>query len=443
MASEQDGEQTEKLTEDVLAQRFVERYAGRFVFDHSKGAWSEFDGSTWHVSQTPAAFHAVRELCRSVSISTKTQTALQKVRFVKGTEEFARCDPAMARNAHSWNADPYLLGTPAGTVNLTTGRMRSSNASDMINRCTAVPPAPEAKCPMWLRFLDQVTGGDEKLVRFLQQICGYALTGDTREQALFFVYGPGGNGKSVFLDTLTHILGEYAATATMDVLTSTRTGGATTDLAMLNGARFVSSSETEEGVPWAEARIKRMTGGDAITARFMRQDNVTFTPVFKLMIIGNHKPTLKSPDEAMRRRFNVIPFTVNPERKDRLLKERLLKEAPEILRWMIDGCLDWQANGLERPPVVQEATETYFEEQDTLGHWLETKCERGRGLSNPFTPLFASWKSFALSVGENPGTGKALAENLQKAGFRKTRTRNGMEYQGLRLSYDDADRDGA
>ena len=154
---------------------------------------------------------------------------------------------------------------------------------------TAVAPAKTATCPRWLQFLDETTGSDAELVRFLQQWCGYSLTGITREHALVFVFGGGGNGKSVFLNTVTGALADYAVTA-MQTFTASHSDQHPTDLAMLRGARLVTVSETEEGKAWAEARIKQLTGGDPISARFMRQDFFTFTPEFKLTIIGNHKP---------------------------------------------------------------------------------------------------------------------------------------------------------
>lgn len=429
-----------KITEDVIGRLFVSRYKGQFVYDFSRGAWYRYDGSVWRLCETPEAFQRIRELSRATSYHTKTEAALQKVRFVKGAEEFSRSDPAMARTAASWNSDSYLLGTPGGTVDLRTGRLRDSDPGEMINRATAVPPAPVAECPRWLRFLNQTTGGDQELIRFLRQMCGYALTGDTREQALFFIYGPGGNGKGVFLNTINKILGDYAATATMEVLVSKKTGGSSTDIAMLNGARLVSASETEEGQPWAESRVKRLTGGDAITARFMRQDNITFYPVFKLVVIGNYQPSLRNVDEAMRRRFNIIPFTIKPDRKDRTLEDKLVEEWPGILRWMIDGCVDWSANGLVQPTSVKDATEEYFRDQDTFTHWLEMRCVVQRDNQHYWetpTALFASWKSFALGVGEEPGSGKSFSGTLKKNGFRFKRTKSGMIYLGLQIKTQD------
>jgi putative DNA primase/helicase len=207
---------------------------------------------------------------------------------------------------------------------------------------------------------------------------------------------------------------------------------------MLRGARLVTASETEEGRPWAEARIKQLTGGDAVTARFMRQDNFTFKPSFKLTIIGNHKPTLHSVDDAQRRRFNLVPFTRKPDRPDHRLEEKLKAEWPAILRWMIVGCLDWQANGLVRPTSVLDATSQYFADQDLMAHWLEESCDAEPG--NPYksatsAELFKSWIDFAVRSGEKPGNKRMFAESMGRRGFEKRKGTGGIrEYRGVRLA---------
>jgi putative DNA primase/helicase len=160
----------------------------------------------------------------------------------------------------------------------------------------------------------------------------------------------------------------------MESLTASKSDRHSTDIAMLRGSRVATASETEEGRDWAESRIKQLTGGDAVTARFMRQDNFTFRPTFKLLIVGNHMPRLKNVDDAMRRRFNIVPFVHKPERPDRQLEEKLKAEWPAILRWMIDGCLDWQKHGLVRPKSVQDATGKYFADQDLWSQWLDEEC---------------------------------------------------------------------
>jgi putative DNA primase/helicase len=264
-----------------------------------------------------------------------------------------------------------LLGTPGGTIDLRTGLLRAADPVDAISKVTLVAPAETTDCQRFLAFLRETTGDDPELIRFLQRFSGYCLTGSVQEHALIFVYGPGKNGKSVFLSTVSSIMGDYATTAAMDTLTVATRERHTTDLAMLHGARLVTASETEEGHAWAEARTKQLTGGDPITARFMRENNFTFKPTFKLMIVGNHKPTLHNVDEAARRGFNIAPFTRMPANPDLKLEAKLRAESAGILRWMIDGCLDWQANGLRRPQSVVEATEEYFSNQDTFGQWLD------------------------------------------------------------------------
>ena len=265
-------------------------------------------------------------------------------------------------------------------------------------------------------------------------MAGYCLTGLTNEYALFFIYGPGGNGKSVFLNILNYILGDYATTASMDTFTASKSDRHPTDLAMLNGARLVSASETEEGRAWAESRIKQLNGGDKISARFMRQDFFEFVPQFKLVIVGNHAPVLANVDDAARRRFNIVPFTQKPERPDRQLEEKLKREAGQILAWAIAGCRDWQESGLVRPEIVTSATADYFEDQDLFEQWIEDRCERSPGKWELPTPLYNDWADFAKAADDDPGTAKAMSSKLKRAGFQPRKLRGGIRtYQGIAL----------
>jgi putative DNA primase/helicase len=196
----------------------------------------------------------------------------------------------------------------------------------------------------------------------------------------------------------------------------------------------VTASETEEGRAWAESRIKQMTGGDPITARFMRQDFFTFTPQFKLMIVGNHKPVLKNVDEAARRRFLIVPFERKPENPDRELEEKLKAEAPGVLRWMINGCLDWQANGLVKPPSVLAATEEYFSDQDLFAHWLADECDCEPGNTNKSETsgrLFKSWKEYAVAAGNSPGSQQSFKDQMIRHGFRFYRSARAREFFGV------------
>lgn len=409
-------------TEDEVARGFVDEHHERLKFCHTRGKWYIWRGSTWTLDDTREVFEWVRLYVRSLSSAsnTKQRSKMEKHTFIANAETIARSDRAVTMRASDWDADPYLLGTPAGTVDLRTGELRPARPEDRITRRVAVAPAEEAACPAWQGFLDDATAGDAGLVRFLRQWCGYCLTGDTKEHALLFLYGPGGNGKSVFVETVSHIIGEYAATASMETFTASNTSQHLTFLAMLAGARLVTASETEEGRAWAETKIKQVTGGDKITANFMRRDPFTFKPQFKLLVAGNHKPALTNVDEAARRRFNIVPFTRKPARPDPDLPHKLRAEAAGILRWCIDGCLDWQDNGLVRPRIVQEATAEYFDAQDVLSQWLEERCRvepDNRLLLSTASQLFADWSGYATAAGERPGSQKSFGAALAKRGF--------------------------
>lgn len=429
------------LSEDSVALAFVEGRRRLLRYDHDAGRWYRWAGTHWQEERTRLAFEWVRQLARELAEDDEKNNArVRKVSFANGVEKFAQSDRAFAVISDIWDSDAFLLGTPVGTVDLRTGIMREPDPTDYISKLAAAAPANAANCPRWLAFLDESTGGDAAMVRFLQQWCGYCLTGDTREHAFVFCYGPGKNGKSTFIGTVSGILGDYAATAAMTTFTATRFEQHPADLAALRGARMVTASETEEGHNWAEVRIKQLTGGDKISARFMRQDWFSYTPVFKLTVIGNHMPNLRNVDEAARRRINVVPFIRTPKQVDKQLSDKLRGEWPGILRWMINGCLDWQANELTPAPAIATATRSYFEDQDLFGQWLEERCCVGEHNTSKSAELFKSWSEFAQASGEQSGSRKTFASMLQRRGCIMERTMKSRQWRGLRLKvegYDD------
>lgn len=418
----------EGATEESMAREWVLSHQREWRFDHGVGRWFYWDGAIWQRDDQRLAFHLIGEHLRVAGGVLGKKALPPKASVARGVEAFTIANPALAIEHDKWDEDPFLLGTPAGTVDLRTGALKSSDPADFITRSTSVAPVV-GEPTRWLQFIREVTNGDAKLARFLQQVLGYCLTGSTREHALFFAYGAGKNGKSVFLNTATRILGDYATTAAMDTFTASHGDKHPTDLARLDGARLVAASETEEGRAWAESKIKQLTGGDRIAARFMRQDFFEFTPRFKLFIVGNFQPVLHNVDIAMRRRFNIIPFVHTPPAPDLELEEKLATEHPQILAWMIEGARDWHENGLLRPSAVVAATDDYFDAQDLVGQWIEARCRRsGLGTAKE---LFESWRQFATENGEQPGTQKALAGMLAKRGFSPTRTAGVRYWQGI------------
>jgi putative DNA primase/helicase len=424
-------------SEDAIATIFTEKYRAELRFCHDTGDWFRWNGQIWQRETTALAFDWCRSTCRIASNGKKD---LSKASTAAGVERFARADRAFAVSAEIWDKAPFLLGTPSGTVDIRTGTLRAAQQIDYITKSTLVAPAAFAECPIWLKFLDEATRSDTELIRFLQQWCGYSLTGDVREHALLFIFGDGGNGKGTFLNTVSRIFGDYATVAAMETFTASHQDHHPTDLAMLRGARLVYVSETEEGRAWAENRIKALTGGDPISARFMRQDFFTFWPQFKITVIGNHKPILRNVDDANRRRFNLVPFAFKPEKPDLQLQEKLEPEYPAILRWMLDGALNWQANGLIRPDIVRAATAEYFADQDTVRQWIEECCDINSSRADPLrdtsASLFASWKNFAAAHGENAGTTRGFSEKMHRLGFQSIRDElniRGRGYVGIKV----------
>jgi len=330
-----------------------------------------WDGARWREDDTLAVFDRCRAICRLASAEcgdahVRDAMKIAAAQTVAAIERLARADRRHAAMVEQWDADPWLLNTPGGPVDLHTGELHRHEREQYLTRMTAASPGGD--CPLWRRFLDRVTDGSSELQTFLQRVIGYCLTGSVCEHALFFLYGTGANGKSVFLSTIAGLLGGYAKAAPASAFTATSTEQHLTDVAGLPGARFVTAIETEDGRWWAEAKIKSLTGGDPVTARFMRQDFFEYVPQFKLLVAGNHKPGLRSVDEAIRRRMHLIPFTVTigEQERDPALAEKLKAEYPGILQWAIDGCLMWQQDGLNPPEIVRSATSDYFWPRRTL-----------------------------------------------------------------------------
>ena len=427
-------------TEDALALSFTRRYHRDWRYVAAWGRWLVWDGQRWRTEETLAATDLIRSVCRQTAVradNPKVAAKLASASTVGGVERLARADRRHAATTDEWDADPWLLNTPGGVVDLKTGRMRPHERADRMTKITTATPSGD--CPTWKQFIDEVTGGDKELQAYLQRMVGYALTGSTQEHALFFLYGTGANGKSVFVNTLATILGDYATNAPMDTFMETRTDRHPTDMAGLRGARFVAAIETEQGKRWAESKLKNLTGGDKIAARFMRQDFFEFFPQFKLFVAGNHKPAIRNIDEAMKRRLHLIPFTITvpPERRDKNLQHKLLAERDGILAWAVQGCLNWQHHGrLDPPQRVVDATEEYFEAEDALGRWLDERCVRTANAKSLTAELFSDWKVWAEAAGEFTGSQKRFADLLLNRGLDKWRNGMGLRgFQGIGLKY--------
>lgn len=433
-----------ELTEDGVAKALSHAYKNKLKFCHTSGKWYVWTGSHWRREDTRLAFHWCRKMCQKVRNTNPdakaAAKALSRHNTATGVEKFAQADRAFAVQAEQWDRNLWLLGTPDGTVNLKTGELKPARQNDFVTKLAIAGPIPleefdaDQHCPRWLEFLRHATGQDEEVIRFLGQWAGYCLTGDTREEALLFVHGPGGSGKSTFINTLATIVGDYARSMETESLTAQRHARHSTEIARLTGVRLAYASETEAGKAWAENRIKQLTGGDTMVARFMRQDDFQFKPQLKLTIVGNNRPTFEKLDSALRRRFNVLAFDKVPAKPDHGLKAALDAEHPGILAWAIQGCLDWQENGLLRPAKMLRETEEYFASEDVFANWLDEKCDLAPNNMVRSSELLNNLNWYLHTQGRARWTTNQFADEMKTRGFSQKRTSGGNVWLGIDVS---------
>ena len=403
----------------------------RFVATGKK--WYVWDGSRWAPDATLLAEHLVGEVLREYAGLVNRRGATQKekdanarlaVRLCSaGTHRnvlyILRNDPRIAISEESFDHNRWIVNTPGGIIDLRTGKLGPSDPEELCSRTTKCAPDKSMVSPVWNKFLDEVTRGDFEFQKYLQRLAGYALSGSIEEQMLAFFWGTGQNGKGNFVYALMGVMESYAQVSTMDTFTAAKFEQHPTNIAGLAGARLVSATETDRGSRWDEQKIKSLTGGDPIRTRLMRENFFTFIPQFTLLFLGNQRPAIRDLDDALRRRFHLIPFTFTPTERDTSLPGKFMQEAPAILQWMIDGCLAWQAEGLNPPQVVLDATAAYFEDEDPIGRWLHQECLTGEEHITAALDLFHSWQEWANERGEHVGSVKRFSQTLFTKHFQR------------------------
>jgi putative DNA primase/helicase len=433
------------LLDDSLARAMGRDWEPDSRYCHEFGKWIFWHGDGWSIDRKQHYLTRCRDwmLARHAAVVEARPSMAQRAatllddKTIYAVAKLTATNKELACTSDDWDTGPMLLGGPM-TVDLRTGEARDSRPLDyMLKRCSCAPAPRGTPAPLWHRFLDRVTAGDVELQAYLQRACGYWLTGSVEEEVFFFIHGGGQNGKSKFLGAVQAVLGDYADTIGSEVLMISATDRHPTELAKLRGLRLAIAYEVEDGRTWAEAKIKALTGGDKITARFMRRDFFSFWPTFKLAIIGNHKPRLRAVDEAIKRRMHLIPFTVTipPHERDKHLARKLQPEYPAILRWMIDGCLAWQERGLDPPKVVRSATEAYFIDEDSFQLWRSDCTTPDPNAWESSAELWQSWRDWATQAGEFVGAQKAFSQKLVDRGSVPAKDPRGNKrgYRGAKL----------
>lgn len=444
-------EDDDKLTEAAHAQRFANAYGLDCKYDHRRGMWLWYDPPLWRPDRDGRIKRQLVEFAKQRQrdvLSIKNRDDREKaVAFMIKQESVSTLNrvESHARNLYPvtdtgelWDTHSWLLGAPNGIIDLRTGILRDGDPSDRISLQVRVPYDETCGPPTrWLVFLNEIFDGDVTLVEFVHRYIGYCLTGETKEQVLAVFHGRGANGKSTLLNTLSWLFGDYAYNMPFSAVELKNRQAITSDIAALDKRRFVTSSETNDGTRLNEARIKALTGGDPITARFMYADNFTFQPVAKFILSVNHRPQVADDSYGFWRRLKLVPFNrcFAGSARDDQLEPKLKLEGTAILRWAVEGCIKWQHSGLGTNSAIDEATEEYRQESDPLADFIADRCELDGEAVTTSSAMFGAYDKWAESLRvpkaerlSHKQFGKKMAEK-----FERRRNNVAVQYYGVRV----------
>jgi len=441
-------------------ERLIELAGEDLKYTESRG-WLRWTGKRWEANESavvelfketviPAIFREASEAALNHNSSGAKELASwakrsEDGRSVASALYLAKSDPRVylqRSDAEKLDGNPYLLAVQNGTIDLRTGELLPHRRDDLITRIAPIEYDSDSKCPKWTAFLDRVFSGNQELIGFIQRVVGYALTGDISEQCAFFLVGAGCNGKSVFSDIVMSLLGDDLAAETPadSIMLRKNDTGIPNDIARLAGLRLVAVNETEDMGRLAEARMKGLTGGDKVAARFLHREYFEFRPKFKIFLRSNHRPVITGTDYGIWRRIRLIPFDVQipQEEQDKHLVEKLKAELPGILRWAVEGAVAWHtAKDLQAPAVVIRECEEYRLSQDVLAGFLSEQCYIQKSapwaVKTPAKKLYQAYLDWCESAKETPKNQTRFGEAMTERGFRKSRDRNGITYEGIGL----------
>jgi len=418
------------------AERLVRLFGDRIRFVPQWG-WLVWDGKRWvrdsgNQRITELAEETVRQIYREAAEANDPEERAKLAKWAIASESRQRiaamidlAAPMCLASPNEFDANDWLLNLENGVLNLRTLEFMPHNPDLKLTKSAPVTYDPNTNCPQWQAFLQRIFNGNERLIRFVQRAVGYSLTGSTREQCLFFLYGTGANGKSTFLEVIRALLGDYAVTTDFSTFIADRKSSVRNDIARLHNARLVTAIEVGEGKRFAEELIKTLTGGDTVAARFLYREFFEFKPRFKVWLAANYKPEIRGTDYAIWRRIRLIPFTVTIPLAEQIpdLAEQLKEELSGILNWALEGLRDWLANGLQPPPEVTEATEAYRAEMDIVGLFVQDACVTDPKAVTPSKTLYEAFRDWCAENGHELLTPKQFGRRLSAKGFTCGRAR--------------------
>jgi len=452
------------VTHDLLndhgnTTRIIRLYGQDLRYCHAMRKWLVWDGRRWALDETDRA----RKLAKQALLEALYQVVLkgcgkEAERFAQSSLDARRIASALSMaecelpvTPADLDRDPHLLNFRNGTLDLRSGLLVDHRREDLITRLVRYDYRPEAECPSFLRFLERIMGGGPeasesaqsraaRLIAYLQVAFGYSLTGLTSAKTVFLCHGFGNNGKTTLLSTFRHLLYEHAALLQIDTLMVRQESNNTqADLADLRGARFVMTSETEQGQRLAEGKLKRITQGMGRIKAVRKYENpIEFDETHKLWIDANHKPTIRGTDNAIWSRLHPIPFTVTipDEEIDRDLPDKLLTEAEGILAWAVSGAQRWFREGLRKPGEVDDANRSWRCESDQIGRFVTDSCATYELAEVRARELYDAYKAWAGNWGEHVLRESDFAQGMAERGFSKRHTERATLYSGIGLKAD-------
>lgn len=444
------------------AERFVEVWSHCTRYDASRGVWMLWRETHWEPDEAGEVLFRMILVARKIlreevfmlrqcsteyadrysAMAKKVHEEGLKLHYLRSIAcslQIARVLPGMATKARQYDADPMAFNCENGTIDLRTGLLAPHRADGLHTKISPVRfGAPEEQCPRWMQFLREITCDDEELVAYFQRVVGYILTGSTTEQCFFLFYGMGANGKSTFINVLKHLLGAYGEQTDFTTFMDMNRGASPrNDLAKLVGKRLVVSPEGGEGKSLDEPVVKQFTGGDAMTVRFLNKEFFEFQPVGKIVLATNHRPVVKGTDHGIWRRMRLVPFlaTFDTAKADADLTEKLIAEAPAILRWAVEGTQLWLKQGLGIPAAVSAATMNYRSSMDIFQTFFEERCTVEFSAMAGSQALYDSYTDWCVTAGIRvPMKQSVFNQRLEERGFvrKKTATQNVWMGVGLK-----------
>lgn len=433
------------------AERFVQRYQDNTRYSYTNKCWYFYDGKQWVTDTTGQIKRlldkVVEEMKKEdvyIAEDTDEEEALKIFQKHIKASRSNRGKSAMLKEVEhhlpispdDFDKDKSAFNVQNGYINLVGGILNEHDRKKMFTKISNVEFTDKIDCPRWLDFLNEIFEYDKELIDFIQKAVGYSLSGSTREQCMFVLFGNGRNGKSVFLDIINDILGTYATNIQPQTLmVKQQSSGANSDIARLKGARLVTTTEPNDGVRLDEGLVKQLTGGDKVTARHLYGNEFEFEPEFKIWMATNHKPIIRGTDDGIWRRLKMIPFQYQiPDKKvDKNLKHKLRKELPAILNWAVEGALKWQKEGLKNPRVVEEANKEYRTEMDVTELFIQECCDVDESYSIQAKVLYQTYKDWAKENGQYEMSNTKFGKEMGNK-FGKHKTNGQIKYFGLMLN---------